>query len=506
MLPHFKRTPNYWCTWNTQNDLSHQKFAEAPATLAFAGDQGAKLARAMINEDILFGTDGLALQFSEFCSGLNLMLDDGWDVPYGIHPDTRKECFSSLILDAERFPTFTGTPAQRLKKLNQKVQSIGFQGIGLWTACQNYLETDDGPRSSPAEQKQFWTERLTWCLEAGVHYLKVDWGARCNDADYRRRLTETAASLSPDLIIEHAFPCAPVNDVNTSNRFLHWNQIKERFLETASFSQIFRIYDTAPQLSVPTTIDRCSVMLSELPDDSGCLLNCEDELYVGTGLGLAIAAMRSSLVKYQSDRSDPKQTRKRIKELARCLGWFTLAQPFSNKESLESYILTSDLVLWDTWTFNPGDFWWDSLNYKPITQGAPAVISRNMPLPSVIPMETPPYVLCCCYPNGATAISFLARQLQSNNYLPLCNATITVSSMFSPVGIFGRFQSLTICFPEDLEGLRLFARDLALDIEVDITAMVIFRGNSLVLPGTAAQEICPFSDQDVSEPGFVIHL
>ena len=69
-------------------------------------------------------------QFPKIRGDLYLMLDDGWDVPYGVHPDKSRDRFGTLELDEERFPSFTGTPAQRLKKLNVFCEGIRLARLG----------------------------------------------------------------------------------------------------------------------------------------------------------------------------------------------------------------------------------------------------------------------------------------------------------------------------------------------------------------------------------------
>ena len=52
------------------------------------------------------------------------VLDDGWDVAYGVHPATQREQFGSLEVAEDRFPSCTGNPAERLKSLNDLVTTI----------------------------------------------------------------------------------------------------------------------------------------------------------------------------------------------------------------------------------------------------------------------------------------------------------------------------------------------------------------------------------------------
>ena len=74
--------PNYWCTWATQGSQLGRSIAGGK--LDFPGDQGRPGQRDNLNEAVLFGQDGWAVSDWEGArKDLYLMLDDGWDVPYG---------------------------------------------------------------------------------------------------------------------------------------------------------------------------------------------------------------------------------------------------------------------------------------------------------------------------------------------------------------------------------------------------------------------------------------
>ena len=62
--------------------------------------------------------------------------------------------------------------------------------------------------------------------------------------------------------------------------------------------------------------------------------------------------------------------------------------------------------------FFPHDEWstWNKSTYgKTMYQGAPAVMARNMPLPTVEIEGPAPYVMAATYPNGATGIAMEGR-------------------------------------------------------------------------------------------------
>lgn len=497
--------PHYWCTWRTQNALSRQRFGEKTNPVLFEGDQGAKLARSVLNEEFLFGENGAAWQFPKFRDRLYFMLDDGWDVSYQTHPDTNRHLFSSLILDSERFPSFPGEPWERLACLNERLKQIGWRGLGIWVACQNFGEHAEGPNSSTEEIQTFWSERFKWCQKAGIEYMKVDWGARCEDANYRHEMTRLAHRFAPGLLVEHARPCRPINDVMRSNRFSHWEPVHTDFLKIAEFSDVFRIYDTAPQLSVSSTLDRCAVLLSELPNDSNTLLNCEDELYLGAGLGLCVAPMRSVLSKGDVPRKDPTAINSRITEIQRVLAWFSMSPAFSKQDSGQnSCLLSSSNLLEDSWYFEEGDFWWSELNGKTIVQAAPSVVSRDLPCPIVTSKDgLLPFVVSCRYPNGSTAISFLPRMVNGKLLYP--EADTFLQAPFGTFGIFGRFSSLHIetNLPANC---RIYARDLACTADVDVTESVTITKSSVTIPGELACRLCHNPEGDLSQPGICVTI
>lgn len=485
--------------------MSRQRFGEKPDPVLFEGDQGAKLARAVLNEDFLFGENGAAWQFPQFRDKLYFMLDDGWDVSYQTHPDRNRHLFSSLILDAERFPSFPGKPWERLARLNERLKQIGWRGLGIWVACQNFEEHEEGPKSSAEEIRAFWSERFEWCQKAGIEYVKVDWGARCEDADYRSEMTQLAHLFAPGLLVEHARPCRPINDVLRSNRFPCWEPVHTDFLKIAEFSDVFRIYDTAPQLSVSSTLDRCASLLAELPNDSSALLNCEDELYLGAGLGLCVAPMRSSLSKGEMPRKDPTAINSRITEIQRVLAWFSLAPAFSKQDVRHPpFLLSSPELLEDSWHFEEGDFWWGELNGKTIVQSAPSVVSRDLPCPVVTSKDAIlPFVVSCRYPNGCTAISFLPRMIDGKLLYPEADAFLRSSP--GTFGIFGRFSSLRI-ETELPVNYRVRARDLACNTDTDVTDRVTITENSVTISGELARSLCRNPDGDQSQPGICVTI
>ena len=121
LIPESARTTgNYFCTWDSQCDEMYDRTPLAESIPS----------RDAMNEDFLFGGNGLLNRFDGIRGDLIVVLDDGWDVPYGA---TDRRLFGSLEADPERFPSLSGlSPAGRLKALADRVCALGYRGLGLW--------------------------------------------------------------------------------------------------------------------------------------------------------------------------------------------------------------------------------------------------------------------------------------------------------------------------------------------------------------------------------------
>lgn len=506
--------PNYWCTWSLQN-YSHPEFSsEAPDALIFAGEQGARLARHHLTEEIVFGPRGWArTHFPEdLRKGLFLVLDDGWDVPFGLHPKDASHRFGSLIVDENRFPSCTGAPAERLKKLNQLAKDAGWRGIGLWVACQNARQSATERPLSKDEARAYWRERAAWSRDAGIEYWKVDWGDESGSLEYRRLMTEVGREIYPALIIEHALPQAPLNDWKDDGRldpsaFSRGGQLLD-------FSAVLRTYDVTWQLSLPTTIDRVVMLLRPRVDASPQgLLNCEDEVYVGAVLGCALGVMRSPLWRGVAGYDyDPFRLRKRWTEVERALRWQQLAPPWPVDR--EETLAISPEVNADTWTFGKSDTWFSPVIGQPIRQAAPATVARRLALPLVKRLEKEtPYVVAARHPGGAVSLAALPRVGADRQlHTPSANISLLLSELPPHLAVFGRVHELIVkvALPP-VDGGRWRARDLAAPHApwVELGAVRVpeepatwkFSGEQLQRLGSAAQ---PAGDE--SQPGVLLEF
>lgn len=176
------------------------------------GDVGAAHARDYMTEETIFGEGGLSDFYPEAQKHLYFMIDDGWDVPKVMQRDPHFYP-GGLVVNEERFPSFTGEPWQRLAGLNEALKQRGWVGLGLWIAAQEAPVPDD-PTQEPtdSDQEKYWKERMEWSERAGVRYRKVDWGVHCADMEFRRRLTAWGREYAPHLMIEQAVCQACYND------------------------------------------------------------------------------------------------------------------------------------------------------------------------------------------------------------------------------------------------------------------------------------------------------
>lgn len=500
-------TPNYWQTFGAQNYGREEIAEQQPDATNFEGAQGARAAREYLNEHIVFSEHGWVSQFQPIRRDLYFLFDDGWDVPYGVHPNTQLWRFGSLEVAVDRFPSCSGTPAERLRKLNEWVKKSGWRGAALWVAAQATGESKDGNMLDRRQLEEYWRERVQWSRDAGIEYWKVDWGVRAHDLEFRYMLTEIAKEEAPNLLVEHAYCCGPFNNESGDGRFTSWDNIHRNYLALLKKSDVLRIYDVSPQLSVATMLDRLAHTFVDARVESGRLgiINSEDEVYIGAVLGCSLGVVRSSFWKeIRGLNYDPRCLRKRISEVVRAVRWQRISPCFG---AGGSYVLMSDKVLTDSWLYRKGDFWAPWVVEKEVKQHAPAIMARGMNLPEVTASGEIPFVVASRNPkNGAIAVATLPRTSTGKGmYTPLADVSISGEEN-TPIGVFGHYKSLTIHLARLPENIQIWAQDLAAYRAVDITGRVQFAGSRVTLPGHLIKEICQPSQQadDLSDPGLVI--
>ena len=490
--------PSYWCTWSAQNYM----FGQSAATLdakEVEGGTGAGHAQQAMNEKNVFGPTGWAATFYPRVRGdLYLMFDDG----------LFRGGSGSFQIDERKFPFLAGLEAQeRMRKLNERAQALGWRGAALW--CR-----------SPATRGEAATNFVQWSRYAGIGYWKIDGG------DTRFAFMDLAAALYPALKLEYMGGGGPFNgnwQNGEAGRFGRY-QTNWREAQCLEHGDVLRTYDVSPALSFPTTLDRTAEALRfENQHTVRALLNVEDEVYLAATLGCATGIMRHPLVGLRpGDDMDaffncPRQCKRRMDEVVRALRWQRLAQPFASftnatagdgQPRAEDQTQIDDQILVDTWTFKSGETWMSEAIGKTIRQGAPARISRGLPLPEVRCDGGPvPYVIAGRFPNGAAAVAVQGRTTDGQNWVftPV-DVTVALGAAHGPIGVFGRYRTLTLRFDAPLGKTRILAQDLAGESAEDITGLVTIKDNLLTLPGALIQRVglSAASQGDTSDPGLVL--
>ena len=500
--------PNIWCTWGIQNHVGSQdevakKVRETVRReVAFEGDQGggADFARSCLNEDLLFGEKGWADYWPEIRKDVYLLLDDGWDVPYNT-PAKKADAFGSFELDEKKFPTCTGTPAQRLKALNEKMKARGWRGAAVWIAAQAKGENYGKARTwAPEKLRDYWRDRVLWSKEAGVAYWKVDWGVHGRDVAFRRMLTELARELYPELTIEHSVPMGALNDYDArtdKGTGAFANSDAKQLAEvdaTLSFAGVFRTYDVVIKPS--TTIDRAAYELARgRALGAKGILSVEDDMTISVGLASAVGIMR------WDNAAHDVGSRSRW-EPVRAVRWQRIA-PAVSMDALDVFVSKERQT--DTVTFKPGSTWYQPVWGKTIVQSAPAIISRGIENPKVTPFDKngiAPYVMATLHPNGSFALAMASRKTPDYNGTPRADVEVNLDCLGRKICLFGvngnvRFRLGTT------RPIEVLAQDLAENEAIDVTDKVKIENGALTIPAGLGGKVCRKRPGDGAE-GYVV--
>lgn len=474
-------TPNYWCTWAAQNYLYGQG-APALDIAELEGDAGYRHAKEELREEVLFGERGWLEFFPAVRSDLIFLLDDGYYV----------DRVSSCELDPAKFPSFAGSPPERLRKLNDRVKAAGWRTLGLWLRV---------PRG-----EDYCRKRLAWCRDAGIGYWKIDGG------DNAFELVPWRDEICPSLILEHVEPCGSFNgpDGRCGRAF----GAGHRF-ECLRHSDVLRIYDRDHPLSMATTLDRVASCLLAAHGDAAArgIINCEDEMYVGAALGCSLGIFRSPLAGLRPDgdpdvfMAGPRQWKRRMDEVVRAVRWHRLAPPFAAGAAA---VQVDTAAFVDSWCLRRGETYDETKVGLLVTQGAPARIARGLPLPEVRGASAAPYVVASRFPNGAVAVAALGRTRPDNGwFIEPADVTLRLPEVPRVLGVFGRFRSLTLVFAKPLEaGTRILGQDLAGSRAGDITADIRIEADTLTVPGALVDRVglSAATPGDPSDPGLALKI
>jgi hypothetical protein len=510
------KTPSYWCTWGAQNYASTDDAFEYCVEL-----KGHFAIAETLTEKNLFHEPGWAKYFKKARKDLYLMFDLGWDTPAGLDFDNERWRLGTLELATEKFPSCTGSPPERLRKLNEMTKAAGWRGAGIWLPSQAPGDGKDGNMMDQKDLEQYWRTRAKWTHQAGIEYWKIDYGARGGNPEFRKMLTRIAAEEAPGLIVEHGRGSGPLNDeqcpwdtknYNRTGGYRNWDNgnVLKQATTLAEFTQILRTYDITAYFSTPTTLDRVAQILAEFSgrSDVSCIINCEDEPYIAAALGCAMGILRHPLWRDEPPniQYDPFKYRKRIDEVTRAVRWQRIAPAFPVGKT--ENLLDKDVLI-DTWKFRHGDSWATWMDGREALQTAPARVARGMPLPDVsVPDRGPaPYIIASRHPNGATSVATLPRISTGKGiYFPFADVSIDIADASAPIGIFGRYRSLTLKLPEEPGKCQIWAQDLAADEAIDITEKVKCKEKEITLSGELISKIglSAAAENDLSEPALVL--
>ena len=464
--------PDYFSTWNIQGYVCSY--------------EGGKQTEALMTEQSMFGQakyQDWVHFFPKFRKDLIFVMDDSWDIPVG--KDGEGQYYGAARLDEGRFPSFKGSPTERLRALVNKVKASGWKGLGGWICAQ---EAPVVPES--AHPENYWIDRMKESEAAGITYWKVDFGAHEKDSTWRRMLTRLGHQYAPHLCIEHAMVYPAVK-----------------------FADAFRTYDVENIISVPVTIQRVANLLRyKAEPGSHSIINCEDEPYIAVGLGCAIGVMRHPyngvLPNGKQDHVFPpvgRNLKNRLDELVRALHWHRMAVPFGVNADA---IIDSEMQQ-DWWLLHERETWMARQVGDTVRGAAPARISRRMPLPKVVSEDpkTAPYVLASRYPNGAVAVAAIERVLGRTCVLHPVTVTLNIVSTSEPIGIFGEYKQLVLQYDGNFSPkCKVYGQDLAGNKPVDITHKVQMNDHRLVVPGEVIHKIglMAATKGDQSAPGMVL--
>ena len=418
------KTYDYYCTWQAQNALCQLN---------------GTVHRDYLDEDKLFGENGLVYQYSGLRQDLIFVLDDGWDVPYSKNFNNEYQ-FGAHILRKDRFPSFTGPNKDKLKMLVEEIKAEGWQGVGIWVCAQGYKEDYN---KDVKGLRNYFKKRIEWSKYAGIIYWKVDWGKYDHDVSFRIMLNKLAKKYYPELIIEHAYPMPPVNGFKDNEDvkyiFPYREDMRIYLNKVVKNSEVFRSYDVTEELSTVSTISRLAYLLKQ----QHSIINCEDELYLGACLGLSLGIQRAPIALLNKN-IEINSFHHRTGETYAAIRYRRLSNAFAGTK-----IKTSKKNLQVNYQFGP--YWHDTVTNNNVIQEAPAILARNTYLPSVRKIKELPFVVCCEDLNNNYAIaSFKAINYDDNNKY-LVDIKTKISKNVDNVAIFSdTIRNLTLTFKDNV--------------------------------------------------------
>ena len=514
-----RNTQNYWCSWRNQrlfmsNPFLHMRLFDKKAHEA--------LQRDMLSDEFLFGTPGVVAHYMQSIrKDMHIMLDDGWDLPFlGDYTSV-----GSLHLNEERFPYGGASPAENLRILSQKIRDLGYAGTGLWVPMTGELETWEN-RYDLDRFRAFWTERAKWMDDAGIAYLKVDWGIHQHHLPYRTLLTELVHRYAPSTKVEHAV---------LDGWFFDPTADRERLAQVMRISDAFRCYDVKFEFNSSSTLGRAATMLTlgcEMAEGCDGFVNVGEEPYLAAALGCTMGIMSHPLLRGCVSMMLPDDFKNGITHRSllksdfhsfdhyeRALRWQRLAPAMTY---LAGDTVLSSEWLEDSWTYDKEPYPYNvgELEGKTVRQSSPQIVARNTSLPEIVrgggayhEKVYEPYVVASKNrDSGVYTIATLTRTVDGvmNCTTPGVDIVAHGLSAEKCFAVFGEYRTLTLEFDRSIEGCRLFGGDILLDDHPELTGAegVTVEGNRLTLDGKLIERLgteCA-SFHDLSDPGCVFCL
>ncbi|WP_044303420.1 hypothetical protein [Rhodopirellula sallentina] len=497
------QTANYWCTWYAQNywigrgtDLKDLRGVSNQA------------AREELTEHAVFNEkDGWATTYLDGArEDFIFLIDHGWQTKDASKRIAGGPPFFNLVADEDDFPRYAGlSPQDALLQFNKEIKALGWNSLGIWTRGD----------VTPEQARTF----VEWSKHAGIRYWKIDGGDIAQFNSFKAK-----QEIYPDLVLEYVTGAGgnlnPKWDQERSSYpsvYEIGGRLQAPMLRCLQHSDTFRTYDASPLLMSVTTLRRTHDILKQTQQQPKyrAILNVQDDCNIAIGLGVLVASKRHPNLNERTllgrdlhhQLSGKRTMQRRINEVERLGRWSRIAPAFPAGEgvylsSKEELIDRCEFTKWDTWASNTYG--------KIVHQSAPAIMSRNMPLPIVETDGDAPYVCATTYPNGPTGIATEGRVSPANQwYHPRAKVSVQIRDASQPIGIAGHYQQLKLGFAGSIEDVKhVWAQDLLAAESIDIKSQVSIQGATMTIDGNLIDELgTSEADRgDLSAPGLVIRL
>ncbi len=496
--------PNYWCTWYAQN-----YWQQRGGEITDFDQINNPNAREELTYNHLYDQEEgwVTTYLPRGRSDYYFLIDHGWQTK---EADERtvsgSKPFFSLQIDPRDFEEYGyAAPQESLRLFNEEIISNGWRGLGLWVRG---TVTEEAARTF-----------VEWSRHAGVEYWKIDGGGIKDFHSFRIK-----KEIYPELTLEYIVGTGPLNDLwdepgrsSYPSPFAPGRQNNKAMLNILQNTDVFRTYDVAPILVSTSTIKRVGDILNQTHNDSKFIgiLNLQDDPQVAAGMGCLIASKRHPNYMERTFKGEDfhhqirgkRLIQKRMNEIERFGRWQRIAPAFP--AGIGSFSASSEELV-DSYPHTQRDTWFRPCWGKMVYQSAPAVMSRNMPLPKVKTKGDAPYVMASTYPNGPICVATEGRVKPTDQwYEPQAKVTISVEDPSQPIGIFGRYESLVIEFDRSIRNVsKIWAQDLLAESAENIKGIVKKSDRSIEIPGEVIDRIGTSAgdDGDISVPGMVLQL